>query len=137
MHSFDTSDFSKSALSLSAGMGAVVAAVAWRTNGDLLVICLTGGLPTGVLILWAVYSLKLFWTRREDAKREAKLAQREAINSGIDANLKHLAQIVMPLGIDRAVLRPNNQSLRKERALTGRAQFPDETGTTAEDQWYE
>ncbi|MCX6128882.1 MAG: hypothetical protein NTX25_07435 [Proteobacteria bacterium] len=59
MVSFDPRDFTKSALSLAAGMFGVALLAAWRSQGDIPTISLTLGLPFGVLAFWALYSLRM------------------------------------------------------------------------------
>ena len=59
MLTFDQRDFTKSALSLAAGMLGVAMLAAWRSGGDIPTVSLTLGLPLGVLAFWGVYSLRM------------------------------------------------------------------------------
>lgn len=46
--------FNKTAFTVIAWMLGIVAVVAWRSNGNMLALCLAAGLPLGVLTLWVI-----------------------------------------------------------------------------------
>jgi hypothetical protein len=48
----------KTAFSVVGWMTAIVAVVAWRSNGNMLAVCLASGLPIGVVAFWVIVNVK-------------------------------------------------------------------------------
>lgn len=67
----------KTAFSVVGWMTAIVAVVAWRSNGNMLAVCLAAGLPLGVIAFWVIVNVK------EASTMDPRVADRVAADMAI------------------------------------------------------
>ena len=133
--SFDSRDFTNSALSLAAGMLLVTGLAAWRSGGDISILSLTLGLPVGVLSFWAMYAMKM-----RAAEGERRLFN-QSRHKGQAEQRSHERQPIPPTerptypALTLEVLRAN----QRMRSLKGRALQvqTDEQERPSLDQWHQ
>lgn len=76
----------RTAFSVVGWMTAIVAVVAWRSNGNMLAVCLAAGLPIGVIAFWVIVNVK------EASTMDPRVADRVAADMAIH-NPKKAAKI--------------------------------------------
>lgn len=123
---FDLRDFTKSALSLAAGMSLVIGFAYWRSNGDTTVIWLTAGLPVGVLSFWSLYILKM----RAGARNHAFVSDKSSVESLDGLSTYRFRN-------ERRTLKPEIKDPAKARLLKGRPPKKSEGAETETDQWHQ
>ena len=81
MHRFDKKDFTKTAFSLAAGMACLAAFTYWYTQGDILMLCISAGMPVGVVAFWAVFYVKHNLSHKRSIKLSSMSYHHELTNS--------------------------------------------------------
>lgn len=126
MIQFDLRDFTKSALSLAAGMSLVIGFAFWRSNGDTTVIWLTAGLPVGVLSFWSLYILKM----RAGARNHAFVSDRASVDSLDGLSTYRFRN-------ERRTLKGDVKDPAKARLLKGRPPKVSDGSEQDLDQWHQ
>ncbi len=140
----------KSGISFALGAGVVVALVGHQTQGDLLSLALTIGLPSVIYGFWSVRQKRFerarvmqesleFNLRRIHQRREVTAIQKVREFDGIlgtQTNENPLAYVPTPHRGERRVLLPRDHEVTKQRILQGREAMIDEAEFDKNDQWH-
>ncbi len=133
MNTFDMPEFTKSAFAMGLGMCAFVGLVAWRTQGNLAAICMSGGLPLGVFSLWAVHVIRMrFFVQLKNVPRARR---GKASSFGLDGHSRHALHAMQSYARPTLTSRARAVAeLNKERLLSGRQEA---SVSEEKNQWYQ
>ena len=135
---YDAKDFSKSAFSLAFGMFVVVGAAAWHSKGDVFAVCLTMGLPLGVLAFWAIYSIKMKGMRDELQFYQQKLEEADEKQRTYIKNKLPSPHTALPKEMRQRLTIDPYETQMRTRLLRGRtaiSPLSDREKIQTSDQW--